>query len=234
MNRKTKVGLLILLLFVALRASAQEGQALNVGLRAGFSSSIYSVEKLSIENHPIIDFTTKSEVSVHYATFLRVNMHRHYLQTEVAYSISRYSVLFPTSSWSDFTKPSDVSTISTKLTGIEVPIYYGYHIRQENVYGMSFFMGPKLSIVLPELSSHVFENFTQASIAETISRYNYSAVVGMGVNIGMLSFDVAFEAGLNNISRYFTTTDSKGNISTNDFIFDRRKNGISFSVGLMF
>jgi hypothetical protein len=47
-------------------------------------------------------------------------------------------------------------------------------------------------------------------------------------------FDFSFEYGLHNISNGFTTIDLEEYSSREDFIFDRRKNVLSFSIGFMF
>lgn len=206
----------------------------NYGARASFSSTFYSVEKLYIDGTDINDITTKSEVSLSYAAFARLNIRHHYLQTEAAYTISRYSILFPTALWSPSATSSDISTISTELFGLEVPLYYGYYLEDQSPYRLAIFGGPKVNFILPGRSRHLFENFSQADIDETIWPFIFSGVIGFNVNISHLYFDISFEAGLNNISRYFTTIDNHGQVSTDDFIFNRRKNGVSFSIGAIF
>ena len=99
---------------------------------------------------------------------------------------------------------------------------------------MSFFVGPKAKIILTNASKHRFENFDYASIDESIKPVNLSMMVGLGINIGPTFFDFSFEIGLNNISNYFETKNSDGIVSKNDLIFDRRKNGLIFSIGFMF
>ena len=206
----------------------------NYGATASFSSTFYSVERLYIDGTDITDITTKSEVSLSYTAFARLNIRHHYLQTELAYSISRYSILFPTALWSPVATSSDISTISTALYGLEVPLYYGYYLEKQGPYRLAVFCGPKVNFVLPNRSRHLFENFSQADIDETIWPTIFSGVIGFNVNISHIFFDISFEAGLNNISRYFTTIDSHGQMSTDNFIFDRRKNGVSFSLGVIF
>ena len=223
----------------ALAAHAQDGKdirrtSFNFGGRTSFSSMFYSVEKLYIEGTDITDFTTKSEVSLSYAAFARLNIRHHYLQTELCYNISRYSILFPTTLWNTDATSSDVSTISTELRGLEMPLFYGYYLEDHSPYRMSVFVGPKINFILPGQSRHLFENFSQADIDETIWPFIFSGVIGFNVSISHLVFDISFEAGLNNISRYFTTINPQGQVSTDDFIFNRRKNGVSFSIGAIF
>lgn len=233
--------LLLLFLFYIPAASAQNVRKLiprrtsfNYGLRGSFSSTFYSVERLYIDGTDIDDITTKSEVSLSYAAFARLNMRRHYLQTEVSYSISRYSILFPTAQWNSNATSSDISAISTRLMGVEMPFYYGYYLQDEGPYRLSLFAGPKVNFILPGQSQHLFEKFSQTDIDETIWPFIFSGVVGFNVSISHMFFDISFEGGLNNISRYFTTTDADGQISTDNIIFNRRKNAVSFSIGLIF
>lgn len=206
----------------------------NYGATASFSSTFYSVETLRISGTDINDITTKSEVSLSYTGFARLNIRRHYLQTQIAYSISRYSILFPTAQWSPNATSSDVSSISTEIIGLEVPLYYGYYMQKKGPYRLACFAGPKVNFILPGRSRHLFESFTQADIDETIWPFIFSGVAGFSVSISHIVFDISFEAGLNNISRYFTTTDANGQTSTDDLIFNRRKNGVSFSLGVIF
>jgi len=218
----------------AQRWKSVHSTSFNYGAKASFSSTFYSVERLHINGTDIDDITTKSEVSLSYTAFARLSLRRHYLQTEVAYSISRYSILFPTAQWSHNATSSDISTISTEIIGLEVPLYYGYYMQNKGPYRLACFAGPKVNFILPGRSRHLFENFSQADIDETIWPFIFSGVVGFNVSISHLIFDISFEAGLNNISRYFTTTDADGRTSTDDFVFNRRKNGVTFSIGVIF
>lgn len=225
---------LILLLCMPLALTAQHPNRLNYGVKSGFGSTIYYIEDLSIARQAIHDFTPRSEVSWQGSVFLRFNMGRHYLQSECCLSNSRYTLQFPTEEWYDYARKSDVSSISTRLQSIEVPLLYGFHLRQEGDYGMSLFAGPKLCCILPEHSTHTFTHFTHQSIAEVIRPVNAAFVAGFGINIRRLFFDFNAEAGLTNISKQFNTVGQNGTVSTSDIVFHRHKNSVSFSVGLMF
>ena len=84
-----------------------------------------------------------------------------------------------------------------------------------------------------DYSRHYFENIPYTYVTENISPFNFSLTTGFGVNISRVYFDFSFEYGLHNISKGFTTTDIKGNESSKDMIFNRRKNVLSFSIGLI-
>jgi hypothetical protein len=213
----------------------QKGVALiNYGVKGGFSSTIYEVNELSVAGSPINEFIAKSEISSFYTAFARINIKRHYLQTEVSYNISNYSIEFSRDQWDDTAQPHDKSIIGTKIIGLEVPFYYGYHILKEGPYGLSFYIGPKAKFVLTNYSRHTFENSPYKELEESIYPINFSLMTGLGVNISRIFFDFSFEYGLHNISKEFNTIDTENNFSTNSLIFNRRKNVLSFSIGFMF
>lgn len=227
------------LLFIALLTSlsqicqAQKAQRFNYGAKGGFSSTIYSIDQLSISGHEITDFTPNSEVSWFGSLFLRMNIKRHYLQTDCSFANSRYSISFPTTQWNSYARNTDKSTINTTLKCLEIPICYGYQIQKEGYYCMSIFAGPKLAFILPGQSRHTFENFTQNSITEAVHTANASAVAGFCIQIRDVFFDCTGEAGLNDISSHFTSIGTNGKTYKDDIIFHRHKNGISFSIGFI-
>ena len=225
--------LLLLCSIVPLHARQQQDPVVNFGVKTGFSSTIYHVQQFSITGIPINEYDAKSEISSFYTAFARVNIQRSYLQTELSYNISNYSIVFATQQWVNGAIPHDISSIRTKITGLEVPLFYGYHIMKEGPYGMSFYAGPKAKLILTDYSHHHFENFTYTDISETIRPINFSLMVGLGVNIRRVFFDFSFEYGLRNISKGFTTTDATEYTSTDAIIFDRRKNVLSFSIGFL-
>lgn len=207
---------------------------INYGVKAGFSSTMYEVNDLIVAGKPISDYMTRSEISLFYTAFARLNIDKHYLQTELTYNISNYTLEFATEQWSSSALPYDKSTIATKITGFEIPLYYGYHIIKEGPYGMSFFAGPKAKFILVNSSRHWFKNFPYEHITENVTPVNFSLMAGFGVNIARVFFDFSFEYGLNNISNGFTTIDLEGNEIQQGLIFNRRKNVLSFSIGFMF
>lgn len=227
--------LIILMQSLSLALAAQEDMhRFNFGMKSGFGSTIYSIQELSIAGHTINDIDTRSEVSWQGAFFLRLNMNRHYLQTECSLCNSRYTIQFPTYVWYEYARQSDISTISTRMQCIEVPLLYGIHLRQEGDYGMSLFVGPKLCYILSDRSQHTFTNFTHQSITEVVHPFSTAAVFGFGINIHRLFFDFAAEAGLTQISKQFNTVNQNGAVKTSDIIYDRRKNSVNFSIGFMF
>ena len=207
---------------------------INYGIKGGFSSTFYEVHEFIVANMPINDYMPKSEISSFYTFFLRTNIKRHYLQTEVSYNISYYSIEFATDQWNSLAEAYENSEIGTRIIGFEVPLFYGYHLRKEGPYGLSFYAGPKAKFVLTDRSRHTFDNSPYQHFEEHIRPINFSLMAGLAVNISRIFFDFALEYGLHNISNGFTTIDLKDNLSTSDLVFNRRKNVFSFSVGFMF
>ncbi len=225
---------LIALFIICIQTYGQQKATVNYGLKTGFSSTIYDVRNFSVLQTPITEYTSHSEISSFYTAFLRINMQRHYLQTECSYNISKYSISFPVYQWHPVSDSKERSIIYTKITGIEMPFYYGYYIMKEGDYGMSFYMGPKVKFVLTDISSHIFEKLPFSNVTEIIHPINCSMMVGLGVSISPIFFDFSFEYGLHNISNHFDTTLFNGEISDNALVFDRRKNVLSFSIGFIF
>lgn len=227
---------LLILLIISMQAYGRQksSSTINYGLKTGFSSTIYDVRDFSVLSTPITEYTSYSEISSFYTGFIRFNMKRHYIQTECSYNISKYSISFPIYQWHPVSESREQSIIYTKITGIEFPFYYGYHIIKDSSYGMSFYMGPKAKFVLTDISNHVFDKLPFSNVAETIYPINFSMMLGLGINISPIFFDFSFEYGLHNISDHFDTTLFNGEIATDALIFNRRKNVLSFSIGFMF
>lgn len=234
MIRRVAVTLVLCFCCTLIFAQQKEIVSINYGIKGGFSSTIYEVNELMVVGRPINEFIAKSEISSFYTAFARINIKRHYLQTEISYNISNYSIEFNKDQWDPSTQSYEKSIISTKILGLEVPLYYGYHILKEGPYGLSFYIGPKAKFVLTDYSKHTFENSPYKELAESIYPINFSLMTGLGINISRIFFDFSFEYGLHNISKGFSTVDTDNNFSTNSLIFNRRKNVLSFSIGFMF
>ena len=234
MTRRAAAILIFTLCCAFTWAQQRKDALINYGVKGGFSSTIYEVHDLSVDGQPINNYMAKSEISSLYTAFARINIKRHYLQTEVSYNISNYSIDFSSDQWNPSAQPHDKSSVRTKIVGLEAPLYYGYHVLKEGPYGLSLYIGPKAKFILTDYSSHTFENFPYTNIKESINPINFSIMAGLGINISRVFFDFSFEYGLHNISRGFTTIDIEDNPIKDNLIFDRRKNVLSFSIGFMF
>lgn len=232
MKRQAAV-ILAILCCAMVYAQTRKETLVNYGVKTGFSSTIYDIIDLQVNTLPINNYTAKSEISSFFTAFARFNIKKHYLQTEVSYNISNYSIYFPTEQWDPSANKTVQSAISTKINGIEIPLYYGYHIMKEGPYGMSFYVGPKAKFVHTDYSRHTFENFPYEYIKESIYPINFSMMFGLGINISRVFFDFSLEYGLHNISQGIEATDNSDNINPGGIVFDRRKNVLSFSIGFI-
>ena len=232
--KRQVLSILVILCSMSMYASHKKDSHINYGVKAGFSSTFYDIQELKIAGIPINEYTAKSEISSFYTTFTRININYHYIQTEVTYNISNYTILFPTQQWNSLASHNELSSISTRINSIDIPLYYGYQFIKEGPYSMSFFLGPKIRIIATGHSRHKFEHFDYTTIKESIHPINTSITSGIGINIGRIFFDFTFEYGLYNISKQISTTDKEGYISTNEITFNRRNNMLSFSIGVMF
>lgn len=231
--RRLMVFVLALCLCLATHARHKQESKVNYGVKAGFSSTMYDIIRLEVRSAPISEYSAKSELSSFFTAFTRFNIKRHYIQTELSYNISNYSILFPSNQWDPTLESSQQSAINTQINGLEIPIYYGYHILKDGPYGMSFYIGPKAKYVINGHSRYSFTNFPYSDIEEKILPLNYSLMIGLGVNINRMFFDFSFEYGLHNISQGIKSVDSDGAQYTQGIIFDRRKNVLSFSFGFI-
>ena len=216
-----KIMALVLCLAIAMSMAIMPAAADNA------YRTLYSGEITSL------NYLTTATANEFFTAFARFNIKKHYLQTEVSYNISNYSIYFPTDQWDPSANKTMQSVISTKINGIEIPLYYGYHIMKEGPYGMSFYIGPKAKFVHTDYSKHTFDNFPYKHIRESIYPINFSIMFGVGINISRVFFDFSLEYGLHNISQGIEATDSNNDINTGGIVFDRRKNVLSFSIGFI-
>ena len=89
-----RVAVILALCFSCVLSHAQQKgfSTINYGVKAGFSSTLYEVQLLSVAGTPINSYMAKSEISSFYTLFARTNINRHYLQTELSYNISNYTI----------------------------------------------------------------------------------------------------------------------------------------------
>ncbi len=207
----------------------------NVGIKGGFNSSMYFASHLEIEGEVMHSIENWYKVGYWGAVFFRFNMKRHFIQPELTFSVSKGSILFNRNQNHPDSENARAD-INTTIRSFDLPVLYGYNFIKKDEYGMSFFIGPKLSYVWSQKSDTEFSGFTQNNISEDLYPFHYSAVLGLGVNISNIFFDFRYETGLHNISKSITYTSEVNGITAtqHNLIADRHKNVLSFSLGVMF
>lgn len=208
----------------------------NFGIKGGFNSSMYLVDKFKIKDVTIDEIQNNYKVGYFGAVFLRLNFKRHFIQPEFIYSVSKCEIIFDKKGSQHPDIEPDYASINCTLRWIELPVMYGYHFIRSGRYGMSFFVGPKFKYIWKQRSKLEFSNFDQKGINEELYPFNISAVIGLGVNISNIFFDFRYELGIHNISKsvIYDNISPSGEEQLSTMIFDRRCNVLSFSLGVIF
>ncbi len=221
---------------IMLYDSKQKKQKISIGIKAGFNSTMMFTDELYYGEQEITDIQNNYKVGYISTLFVRIPLkNKHFLQPEVSYAISQGSISM-SNLRENATILEDNALIKTKISSLEIPLLYGYKFIDSYPYGMSFFLGPKVAWTIKKQSSSEYSGFYQKGIKEYIRPLNYSAIIGLGVNISNIFFDFRYEIGCNNITKS-VTYDKELTIepyNEKELILKRRKNILSFSVGAIF
>ncbi len=208
----------------------------NMGVKAGFNSTMFAIDHLSIDGNELENVQNNFKVGYFATFFCRFNIKtRHFIQPELTYNVSKGSVSIA-NTINNTSLLAENARIKTTLRTFEVPLLYGYKFVDTYPYGMALFVGPKLAYTWKNKSNSQFEGFHQQSITEWFYPINFSGVIGLAVNISNIFFDLRYELGFKNMTENITfnpvTTEKPhdGELIT----FTRRKDVISFSLGVIF
>lgn len=208
----------------------------NIGVRAGFNSSMFLVSKFKIQDVTIEDFQNNYQLGYFGSLFMRFNMKRHYLQPEIAYNISKSEISFDKLGAQHPDIEPDYATLRSTIYSFDIPLLYGYHIVKNGPYGLALFAGPKFRYIWQKKNHITFDNFDLKDISEELYPINFSITVGVVINISRVFFDFRYEQNVHNISKSVTyeSTTSDGGSKTNFIKLNRREQALSFSLGLFF
>ena len=192
---------------------------INIGIKAGFNSSMFMVSELKIKD----------------VTIDEVHMKKHFIQPEVSYNVSKCEITFDKLGSQHPAIEPDYASVQSVLHSVDFPILYGYNVVKKGPYGMSIFAGPKLRYLWGKHNEITFKNFDQKGIHERLYPFNVSAVIGVGVNISRIFFDFRYEQGIGNISKsiIYDNINSDGSTGVSNIIFRRRDSALSFSLGFI-
>lgn len=217
-------------------AEKNKKKKVSIGIKGGFNSTMMFTDKLSYGEQEITELQNNYKVGFLATVFTRITLkNKHFLQPEITYSVSQGSIS-SSNLRENATILKDNALIKTKITSLEVPLLYGYKFIDSYPYGMSFFLGPKIGWVIKKQSYSEYSGFYQTEIKETISPLNYSGVLGIGVNISNIFFDFRYEIGCNNITKSleYNKELTQEPYNEKELTLERRKNILSFSVGVIF
>ena len=65
---------------------------INIGIKAGFNSSMFMVSELKIKDVTIDEVQNNYKIGYFGALFMRINMKKHFIQPEVSYNVSKCEI----------------------------------------------------------------------------------------------------------------------------------------------
>ena len=117
---------------------------INIGIKAGFNSSMFMVSELKIKDVTIDEVQNNYKIGYFGALFMRINMKKHFIQPEVSYNVSKCEITFDKLGSQHPAIEPDYASVQSVLHSVDFPILYGYNVVKKGPYGMSIFAGPKL------------------------------------------------------------------------------------------
>lgn len=210
--------------------------SVNLGIKGGFNSSMFFTDEFRIGTETVKGLQNNYKVGYFGAFFCRINLKQHhFLQPEISYNVSKGSVSIQGNIENSAILPSD-ALVKNTITSVNLPVLYGYKFVDSSPYGMSFFLGPQVAWIWKKETSHEFTGFYQQNIQEQIHPFNYSAVLGLAVNVSNIFFDFRYEIGLHNLTKsvVYDRSQTESPYNEMDIVLKYRRNVMSFSVGVMF
>lgn len=213
------------------RVSTQK--KINFGVKGGFTSTIYLTSSFILNGIDINHIQNNYKIGYHTSFFLRLNLGNHYIQPEISYYINRGEIEFNKNGGQITDNNEDHSLIKSKLQSIDIPLLYGYNFIKQDIYGMSFYIGPKLKINLSNKQDIQYKNFDITNIEEKLYPINIGLTLGLSVYISKIFFDFRYDQVLHNISKNITYTLPDNMNTYKGLKLHRRDNMLSFSLGVI-
>lgn len=208
----------------------------NIGIKAGFNSTMFFIDHFTLGENELKDIQNNYKIGYFGAFFCRFNLKKHhFLQTEFSYNVSKGSISIP-NDVNNAGLIDDNALVKTDIHSIDMPLLYGYKFVDAYPYGMAFFIGPKVAYAWEKHTKSEYSGFYQQGIKEEIRPFSFSGVVGLAVNVSNIFFDFRYEIGLHDLVQSITydKTLTENPYNTQDISLKRRRNVLSFSVGVIF
>lgn len=209
---------------------------MNVGVRTGFNSSMFFIDRFHVGETAIPNIQNNYKVGYFGSFFWRINMKKHhFLQPELIYNIANGSISAPRTNELESVL-SDNALIKSRIHSFDIPLLYGYKFVDVEPYGMAFLVGPEVSYTWTKYTKNEYSGFYQQDITETIRPFRVQAVLGLAVNVGKVFFDFRYGTGLYNMVKKveFDSALTESPHNEQNITLKRRRNELSFSVGVMF
>ena len=217
-------------------SQTEKEKKVNVGIRVGFNSSMFLIDRFSVGETEIQNVQNNYKVGYFGSFFCRFNLKKHhFIQPELQYNIAKGSISAPRSKENN-EYLADNALIRSKIHSINMPVLYGYKFVDVSPYGMSFFFGPEISYTWDKYSKNEYSGFYQQGITETIHPFRFNGVLGLAVNVANVFFDFRYRVGLHNMVKgiSFDGASTTPPHNTQEIVLKRRNNELSFSLGVIF
>lgn len=241
--KKTALILIMILPLVASHSAAQgfkrnakSTPKANVGIRAGFNSSMFVVDHLAIGEKELSNVQNNYKVGYQGGVFCRFNINKwHFIQPEVNYNVFKGSTSIPYQKGNKKLLP-DNALVKSSMHVISMPLLYGYRFINHYPYGMAAIVGPQLEYCWNKQSKHEYSGFYQQEIQENLRKLLVSGVIGLAVNVSNIYFDFRYEIGFQRLSSGvdFNADKTPLPFKNHPIQLKRRKNILSFSTGVIF
>lgn len=208
---------------------------LNIGIKAGFASSMTFTEKFTIGDYHLDKIQNNYKLGYFVSIFNRFNLKGHHIiQPEFNYTVTQGSMsVVRNNELRDII--ADNILIRTHLSTIDFMPLYGYKFIDRNIYGMALFIGPKISWVLNQQSTMDIKGMYQQGIQSQFEPFNFGFEMGLAVNISKIFFDFRYDAGLSHLIKdiKFDNMQTKDPYKNQPIELQRRRDILSFSFGIM-
>ena len=229
--RNLIVCILLLLPCTTIAQEADRKVRLNAGFKIGFQAITYNDPSFEIDGYEYNENTIQSnKIGYILAPYLRLSKGSIYLQAETAFGITRHSFDFTDVRQSNITNVNPNTPIYNLTTYcLQVPIVIGYEFIKQNKYCMSVFAGPRTKFIFTAHDKQEFKHFSYDDLEDELEKKAYFIEVGLGVRIYNVIFDIVYDLGLTDASKYISAPKMG-----KQFKAERRNNILSFSVGMIF
>lgn len=237
-----KICLMGCLLLLSMGSGAQklmrlEDKAFDFGAKLGFAATFPIVNSLVIDGNRVDEVNVKYKVGYMAAVFCRVNIDRFFIQPSAAWHRSEGDLYFnlPYSSASESEANVYEKNDRLKMTtrSLEVPVMIGYSLVKKGPYGLSVMAGPKFKYDYKVTYESDLAG-VEGEYTNNHAHFGVNIATGVGVSIGRLFFDFAYEFGLNQTETDFRPVAKEVAADTHELQIDKRTNVMSFSLGFLF
>ena len=112
---------------------------INIGIKAGFNSSMFMVSELKIKDVTIDEVQNNYKIGYFGALFMRINMKKHFIQPEASYNVSKGEITFDKLGSQHPAIEPDYASVQSVLHSIDFPVLYGYNVVKKGPYGRCVF-----------------------------------------------------------------------------------------------